>query len=1151
MKVKENAQQGSEVTRIRNIPPEVLEAFDNLVPDDPSGQAKASLVLLKHVDKLIKNQSTFKFHEDVIYIITRLVSGLSSSRQRVREGFCSTLQALLQLQPSVASFTYETIKEKSTGKKNLKKDEVRDNFTGELLGYGALIRSGQVKNNEAMKDEIIKRLFWLKEKKQYYEIVVSHYLVHMMEKYSKFVFYQEIMPRLSKDLSAPVKELTPCLLWLQLIILRKFPESAQSHFKETLSPASYASVAKIIVKTSADIPNVHPCLSEYIASLADLTPKHSQSRLVEYWLEGLAPYLKQPTTSCLQLLFNALQLILLKLKTAEEVKKVCTPEAILQLRNVMSLHDKNLSASARGVGSALLQLATTNYEKDNSVQLAVAQVIIEKPGSARFDQLTGTKLLNQMKWHFTPATVKAVSEIVRKIIYNENGEFKSTDRTGAAVFLGRLVPLPRMSSPEYEDWRKEQLILLMSLALFKDYNRQTLLQEYREVFFRCLSHQMSHNITEYRPLLHYITQEADKVVKTSQDTQNPRLQPKFQVTWDKIMGRLAEIENEEKLSLIASNIFQVLYGQLLLHLLVNATEAKEILDELNNSYREARRVKTKVRDDFDEISWVDMVVETLLSLLPRENTLFRALVQGVLWFLCPVMTATALANIVDVLDPTKQDDLVNIENSEDEEEDENEDEDENNHDSTAAEESDDSDDDDEDMEVDEEESEAEDDEKLMELRKKMLSLTGDVETEIDMDSVPQEELDSMDEKLGALVGEFIQTKNRSYKKTGAERLEKDERYLLNFRAKVCDMLELYVKEAPNMALILSLVNPLIEVLLSLDNDRKKQGELILRIRHLLFMLGKAHKFSENGNVTLEYIVEEFNSFFSTALKMRDEFNPIIRGCYYLFIRCGLQLLGEGAHDPNNILIQSYLLHIRQIFTQNKFTIRTQTVTDICLSNCGGLWSVAELMVDFSFSSQMKCYWRTQALQILVKLYGNDALFLRTDKESILKLEKDISSKICEVLNPSVPMGFIKGQYLAEIFRLLSIIRKNSKKNLPCGISWDEVGRIIVSLRQRMSSKTFKICRGSLNNIISSLSLNKLIKAQKKENPQSFPIANASTNQKLSTKEKNQVEEKSGKSTSAKIVKGKKRKLKAEKMFVNGGDNAVGLQKKKKKLKALS
>lgn len=54
----------------------------------------------------------------------------------------------------------------------------------------------------------------------------------------------------------------------------------------------------------------------------------------------------------------------------------------------------------------------------SDVQLAVVKALILPPGTVRFDLLTGTKLLTQMKAHFSIRTIKKTAEILAKIMRN-------------------------------------------------------------------------------------------------------------------------------------------------------------------------------------------------------------------------------------------------------------------------------------------------------------------------------------------------------------------------------------------------------------------------------------------------------------------------------------------------------------------------------------------------------------------------------------------------------------------------------------------------------------------------------------------------------------------------------------------------------------
>merc|ERR1712106_193791 len=151
----------------------------------------------------------------------------------------------------------------------------------------------------------------------------------------------------------------------------------------------------------------------------------------------------------------------------------------------------------------------------------------------------------------------------------------------------------------------------------------------------------------------------------------------------------------------------------------------------------------------------------------------RTVVKVVFRLLCPYMTASALAIITDVLNPEKQDEIIMKEGEEESKPGKGEDQQEEEEDDESDDESDEEDDDDEDDEAeegsDEEASdvdESEDDdvteneENIFEIQKKMLGVLGDVDTEIDMDSVPDSEFKLIDKKLGALLGQYLGTQKK-------------------------------------------------------------------------------------------------------------------------------------------------------------------------------------------------------------------------------------------------------------------------------------------------------------------------------------------------------------------------------------------------------
>ncbi|KAG7154018.1 Myb-binding protein 1A-like 1 [Homarus americanus] len=792
------------------LPVYVRDSFGNLVGEDMQKQATASIVILKHVDTRLQNHNEGELPGDISYIVFRLVSGLMSNRPRAREGFYTTLQALLQLQPSTVPVTFHTVTENWSKNRAFSKYEIKDKILGELLTFGALIRSGQANYHSDMQSKIISRLLQIRKIKSYMDIIATQFLVNLVEKCEGSVTFKNLWNHLEKEISAPVEELNPSSLWLRLVLLRTHKYKPPVWLNSSLDPKNYCAIGQILMETLTALPMVHPLLEEVVIGLAP-DDRTTNSHLVKFWCEGLAPCLEHPSTKKLQLLFIVLQ-----------IDAVFPTSMVVLLLTSVSRYDKDLSLSARGLASALLQLVTANQDEDSDVQLTVVKKLIVPPGSVRFDHLTGTKLLTQMKTNYTLTTIKGLAKILIKIIRRQIPKVKPADQTFAAHTLTNLVMHPKVTNADHLTWRAEQLMVLMKMAFFTP-GPADLIQDFRDAFFKTLTHLTGH-IKEYKIVLLNLVNFADKELQLCETTGTSPLSIEAKNLWSQILGKLLIFEDGDQTS-ISNQVFQVLYGQMALRLFFEPEGAKDIIDELNACQREVMKKgsawkkgnASKAEDGLEEPHWVEVVTELLISLLAHEKRIFRSMAQGVFWLMCPEITATALTLITDVLDPSKTSELISKEESdvEDSESDDEKDDD-------KMEEE-----DDEELE-DKDENEDVDDENIFDIKKKMLSISGNGDVDIDIDDIPEEELNKLDKRLGALFSEY-QARRRGKRLGAFDKLAQDEKSLMNFRSRVCDLIDVYIKEACNMGLLMDLVTPLFIALLTADQDHR-QRDLQSRLR---------------------------------------------------------------------------------------------------------------------------------------------------------------------------------------------------------------------------------------------------------------------------------------------------------------------------------
>ncbi|KLJ12805.1 DNA polymerase phi subunit [Blastomyces silverae] len=287
-------------------------------------------------------------------------------------------------------------------------------------------------------------------------------------------------------------------------------------------------------------------------------------------------------------------------------------------------------------------------------------------------------------------------------------------------------------------------------------------------------------------------------------------------TLKKLTSKEKRAEKKEGSSIQA---FKLLYSMTILQVYNGDGDAVSMLDELKFCYSKFLGHKSK-RDEANEAS--DALVEILLSFASKQSQLFRRMSEQVFGAFADQVTATGLQSLVDVLE-TKDTlagqeemfesqevgsdiEMVDAENSDDDDDDDDEDEDDVEVISQAS--SDDGEDE------SEEESEEEDDDELQAFEAKLASALGTHRADKDINAASSDSEDaSMDDDEMEALDDQIAKVFRARKQVHSKKKEqKDAREtMLNFKNRVLDLLEIYVKKCHSNILALDLLMPLLQL----------------------------------------------------------------------------------------------------------------------------------------------------------------------------------------------------------------------------------------------------------------------------------------------------------------------------------------------------
>uniref|UniRef100_A0A3B3IMX1 MYB binding protein (P160) 1a n=1 Tax=Oryzias latipes TaxID=8090 RepID=A0A3B3IMX1_ORYLA len=335
-----------------------------------------------------------------------------------------------------------------------------------------------------------------------------------------------------------------------------------------------------------------------------------------------------------------------------------------------------------------------------------------------------------------------------------------------------------------------------------------------------------------------------KHVQTSQP-----FTPEQRQAWDGMMESVTNLKKKAKKGATAeSNAFQQLFLLLGMHLFKAPEELQDTMKDLQTCVDKAQEKKAKKRkkkqaaEQEEEPEWVEVMVDILLSLLSQPSRHIRLVCRTVFSSICPHLNLAALNAILDVLNPDKNSEensavVVTDDGNqtkkrklEDDEEEEEE---------TEDEESDGSDDDSEEEESDDAEMLEDEQEEQMgeevvdqnfrlELMKVLqqqnaLATEEDASSDEDLDD---EAMMKLDQSLSAL---FLEQKKRiQAKKDEKAKLQKEKSLVLDFKIKVLDLLEVFVTRQASNPLVVSLVEPLLNVIdreMNSSSDQQSQDFL--------------------------------------------------------------------------------------------------------------------------------------------------------------------------------------------------------------------------------------------------------------------------------------------------------------------------------------
>jgi DNA polymerase phi len=834
-----------------------VSLYEQLSSEDPSERLQAADEIVSSLfskDALVSEVTLLRHLE------RRLMRGLASGRKGARLGFSIVLTEILRQlfgepalsQSSYTGLTFEKLlailKDKTKPFGDLSGQEERDHAQGELFGLQCFIRAKVllVEEQQQRWNAVFDTLVQLWKKKKWMREECGWVVVEALQQMSQSRVEKTLEKLASEGLLVSLEGAGICLA-----ARRKFPDlklPKGSFIGSSRATDNLQVLAKVLKDSSSGKddenqqleqkgswnPQLHFVWNLVIEEYAN----EDAGNFTNFWKVAVDENLFSSSASP-ERKFWGFSVFQKALTVAENNKAVVdtifSPNLMRCLINNISQEDRFLHRAAQ---KSLKVITQTVADKPKLLPAVVAG-LVGTSGIYNFDQATKTKTVEKLLSSVSGKTGRkvfhAIYEPVRKNDKTATEKDAEVQRQIFGDYTLTLIRQINVSDSTIDvDWVKTDVLpVLASLGYSSDVEMQPPLSEKSRTLFRNrLSSALAHLISA--PHLSTLPCELLRTLDPSAvDMDDEITAAKDRAL--KIMRKLEKKANraEDKKTKPVHGL-AMLYALVILQLYNGEPDAVSSLEELEVCYeklvkkKDEKVVKKRGQTKSDEGSVV--LIEVLLSFISKPSALLRKIAQHVFTAFSGEVTQESLQILLDVLDSKEslqgQQELFDQEDDEDEEDDGEGDDDDDDDDEldsdveiidvgeagdddAGSEEEDEEDDEDDDVsviDVEEEDDDDDDNAELNELEEKLRAAVGTTE---DADS----DADMTDSEMMALDDKLVEIFSMRKKQPNKKQEKKDAREnIVNFKTRVLDLLEIYVKEQAGNGLAMTILVPLLRLM---------------------------------------------------------------------------------------------------------------------------------------------------------------------------------------------------------------------------------------------------------------------------------------------------------------------------------------------------
>ncbi|XP_058821973.1 uncharacterized protein LOC131683736 [Topomyia yanbarensis] len=1068
----------------------VFKFFNNFISEDEQIRIQGAYDLITF---LCEGDGVDQKEKERSYALKRLVRGVGSNNNASRAGFFTALVGYLQQvknTPYCPTITeiFELVKSElsDTDKGNEDKQTKLELKVGKVSICGAIVTADLIQSASDLElQTVVKTL-----KKGAHKMVTSLamvYLSELVQKVDSKKFTKIVWPIFEPMINVPKEQHSMDTLLFLLTASTNHKKSVNQQFFENnfgcpklLHVNNYEYLAMLLMDIKHTLAINHPFYDTFVDHLV------KKNLVAEFWTHGLDKVLQKDDSVykfkdivSLRVLIT----IINKLTDFSVVPVLLSPGLMTMIINRIKNFNQ-LSEDVRDLYQEAFETLNKCYANisDEQCKLQIFEKLINSPSSILIEKYASNKTVQHLLATMNDgASVQKVAALLKEMVLAQTStDLLNSERVHAAQALQKLLS-HRVILPE-EEWSIGMVKFFLNLGVFyssdgvkilkssKSQNSaitSELVPTMKTMFFNCLEHKHS-KLTKEKSFLLSIVDHVENIL---QSVGNKSLRTPLSEDNLQLWHRMHEIvHTKDKLNKKLATVFDILMMYMGLHLFSDPELAKSSIAELESVMKRVQSKRTSKsksmmengRNDLnEEPEWIEVVVDLFLNLMSQNSHLLRKVIGHVFPHLSGKLTLTAFNQILSVINlKDKINPLTAAEHENGEEEaaqafndDDSSVEDSNGDMTDDDEKQSESDNEDETEFTDDEDDEKVTDKMRMTIHAALGGANPETDTEsVDLDTMNEEQGRKLDEALAAAFKMFKQSKQS--KPTKAE--ERVETTLTHFRMRVFDLIDIYLKNSPNMIICLELMLYVFEMLPVAIKDPKHK-QILDRYRHIFNSLTKIKQFNVDAtDVSPEQLSQILTDLMEKVAKgsyFPEKNQYLTKACQFIVI-CS-QLIDQNVLGAQNTNIDKIFCKYLKTFIPDRNPPLTLNVFQ-CLfrMNWVGNWRLAKVLAENGLQNKVRIVRKTQTLQLLKELMKNRR-FVSVNLQASQKALKSIASCLVQYIGEQQQVDTIAQNEFSELVQLLLELHSFQRQHPEAQIiSWEQVGPQVQTLRRiNLNSQT--------------------------------------------------------------------------------------------------